>query len=201
MSTASDATKTGKLRLGGSNLAGAVATGLSFQIFFHGGTYIDTLYTELSTATLMIWGTYGLLRAVQQQSLGWFFGSGMLMGLLALGKAAFAYIGVVAVPLLMAALLLAYGLAGNVSETAGAIAGLILALVWPALLRASLQFRLAQTSWRGLRFSFRGSMKDAYMVFLVIGRRDTVYRSRRTQLFIFTNNTCSRILRNHKPGM
>ncbi len=94
-------------RLGGSNLAGAVATGLSFQIFFHGGTYIDTLYTELSTATLMIWGTYGLLRAVQQQSLGWFFGSGMLMGLLALGKAAFAYIGVVAVPLLMAALLIA----------------------------------------------------------------------------------------------
>lgn len=71
--------------------------------------------------------------------------------------------------LLMAALLLAYGLAGNVSETAGAIAGLILALVWPALLRASLQFRLAQTSWRGLRFSFRGSMKDAYMVFLVPG--------------------------------
>ena len=57
MSTASDATKTGKLRLGGSNLAGAVATALSFQVFFHGSTYIDTLYTELSTATLMIWAT------------------------------------------------------------------------------------------------------------------------------------------------
>jgi hypothetical protein len=95
------------LRLGGSNLAGAVATALSFQVFFHGSTYIDTLYTELSTATLMIWATYGLLRAVQQQSLGWFFGSGMLMGLLALGKASFAYIGIVAVPLLMAALLIA----------------------------------------------------------------------------------------------
>ena len=95
------------LRLGGSNLAGLIATVLSFQIFFHGGTYIDTLYTELSTATLMIWATYGLLRSVQQQSLAWFFGSGVLMGLLALGKASFAYIGVVAVPLLMAALLIA----------------------------------------------------------------------------------------------
>lgn len=71
--------------------------------------------------------------------------------------------------LLMAALLFVYGLAGNVNQTAGAIAGLILALVWPALLRASLQFKLAQTSWRGLRFSFRGSMKDAYLVFLVPG--------------------------------
>ena len=95
------------LRLGGSNLSGLIATALSFQIFFHGGTYIDTLYTELSTASLMIWATYGLLRAVQQQSLGWFFGSGVLLGLLALGKASFAYIGIVAVPLLMAALLIA----------------------------------------------------------------------------------------------
>ncbi len=95
------------LRLGGGNLWGALATALSFQIFFHGGTYIDTLYTELSTATLMLWATYGLLRAVQTQSLAWFFGSGVLMGLLALGKASFAYIGAVAVPLLMAALLIA----------------------------------------------------------------------------------------------
>ena len=69
--------------------------------------------------------------------------------------------------LLMTALLFVYGVAGNVSELAGAIAGVILALVWPALLRASLQFRLAQTSWRGLRFSFRGSLKDAYLVFIV----------------------------------
>ena len=95
------------LRLGGNNLAGIVAAGLSFQIFFHGSTYIDTLYTELSAATLMIWATYGLLRSVQQQSLAWFFGSGVLMGLLALGKAAFVFIGIVAVPLLMLALLIA----------------------------------------------------------------------------------------------
>lgn len=95
------------LRLGGNHLFGLLATVLCFQIFFHGGTYIDTLYTELSTASLMIWATYGLLRSVQKQSLVWFFASGVLMGLLALGKAAFVYIGMVAVPLLMLALLVA----------------------------------------------------------------------------------------------
>lgn len=95
------------LRVGGNNLTGFIATGLTFQIFFHGGTYIDTLYTELSTATLMIWATYGLLRSVQKQSMAWFLGSGVLMGLLALGKASFVYIGAAAVPLLMIALLFA----------------------------------------------------------------------------------------------
>lgn len=95
------------LRVGGSNLTGFIATGLAFQIFFHGGIYIDTLYTELSTATLMIWATYGLLRSVQKQSMAWFLCSGVLMGLLALGKASFVYIGAAAVPLLMLALLVA----------------------------------------------------------------------------------------------
>ncbi|WP_290643952.1 YjgN family protein [Aquabacterium sp.] len=68
--------------------------------------------------------------------------------------------------LLVSLLMLTYGVAGRVSPTAGAVAGLILAAIWPALMRASLQFRLAQTSWRGLRFHFTGSLKDAYMVFL-----------------------------------
>lgn len=68
--------------------------------------------------------------------------------------------------LLVSLLMLMYGVAGRVSPTAGFVAGLILATIWPALMRASLQFRLAQTSWRGLRFHFTGSLKDAYMVFL-----------------------------------
>ena len=95
------------LRLGGTNLAGFAASALSFQFFFHGGTYINTLYTELSTAALMIWASYGLLRSVQTKSLGWFFGSGVLLGLLGLSKASFVYIGLVAVPLLMTGLLFA----------------------------------------------------------------------------------------------
>jgi uncharacterized membrane protein YjgN (DUF898 family) len=63
---------------------------------------------------------------------------------------------------LMAALLGAYGLATNVSPWAALVALLLLAGIWPALFRASLQFRLANTSWRGLRFHLEGSLADAY---------------------------------------
>lgn len=68
--------------------------------------------------------------------------------------------------LLVSLLMVLYGVAGRVSPISGAVAGLILATLWPALLRSSLQFRLSQTSWRGLRFHFTGSLKAAYMVFL-----------------------------------
>lgn len=67
--------------------------------------------------------------------------------------------------LLMALLLGAYSIAGEVSPLAGAVAFVLLAAVWPALWRASLQFRLANTSWRGLRFRFTGGAAGAYGVF------------------------------------
>ena len=59
-----------------------------------------------------------------------------------------------------------YSLAGRLSPAAGLIALVILAAVWPALLRASQQFRLANTSWRGLRFRFTGGMGEAYRAML-----------------------------------
>ncbi|HYW58775.1 MAG TPA: YjgN family protein [Polaromonas sp.] len=55
-----------------------------------------------------------------------------------------------------------YSAAGKFSATAGFVAFLILVAIWPALLKSSMQFRLANTSWRGLRFGFRGSLGDAY---------------------------------------
>jgi uncharacterized membrane protein YjgN (DUF898 family) len=45
----------------------------------------------------------------------------------------------------------------------------VIALLLPWLLRNSFRFRLYNTSWRGLRFSFRGSLKGAYHVFLLRG--------------------------------
>lgn len=143
------------LRLGGHNLWGAIATALSFQIFFHGGTYIDTLYTELSTATLMLWATYGLLRAVQQQSLTWFFGSGVLMGLLALGKASFAYIGAVAVPLLMMALLIARR-PDRFSVSKVVVWGLVMGLAFVLTLTPWLARNYAQ--FDNLRINERGGL-------------------------------------------
>lgn len=58
---------------------------------------------------------------------------------------------------------------GALSNTVPSIAALLLiafALVWPALWRASLQFRLRNTSWRGVRMAFVGDLKGAYVALL-----------------------------------
>jgi uncharacterized membrane protein YjgN (DUF898 family) len=64
--------------------------------------------------------------------------------------------------LLMAGLFGAYGLASNMSPSAGLIALVLVAAKLTELFRASLQFRLANTSWRGLRFHFEGTLPGAY---------------------------------------
>ncbi len=68
--------------------------------------------------------------------------------------------------LLVGALFALYAFAGQVSPVAGVIALVILAAIWPALLAASMRFRLAQTSWRGLRFQFAGDTAGAYKALL-----------------------------------
>ncbi len=68
--------------------------------------------------------------------------------------------------MLVGALLFVYSAAGKVSPTAGLIALVIVAALWPLLFRASLRFKMAQTSWRGLRFQFDGGVADAYKALL-----------------------------------
>jgi uncharacterized membrane protein YjgN (DUF898 family) len=67
---------------------------------------------------------------------------------------------------LVVLLLALYSAAGRVSQTAGLIAFVLIASLWPALLQASMRFRLANTSWRGLRFRFHGTMSGAYRALL-----------------------------------
>ena len=59
-----------------------------------------------------------------------------------------------------------YTVAGKVSPLAGLISFLILVALWPALLKSAMQFRLANTSWRGVRFRFDGSLGGAYRALL-----------------------------------
>ena len=68
--------------------------------------------------------------------------------------------------LLIAALFFCYSLAGQFSPTAKLIAMLCIAGLWPMLMRSSMRFRLANSSWRGLRFRFAGSVPDAYRAVL-----------------------------------
>ena len=68
--------------------------------------------------------------------------------------------------LLVGLLALLYSAAGNFSTLAGLAALLIVAAIAPALLKSSLQFRMANTSWRGLRFRFKGTLSGAYRAVL-----------------------------------
>ena len=66
-------------------------------------------------------------------------------------------------------LLILYVYSTEVISALSAVILVGLAIVLPWLLRSSLRFRAHNSSWRGLRFSFRGSLKSAYYVFLWLG--------------------------------
>lgn len=68
--------------------------------------------------------------------------------------------------LLVGVLLLLYSFAGQFSVLAGVVAVVAVLLLAPALIRAAMRFRLANTSWRGLRFHFTGTTGDAYRLLL-----------------------------------
>jgi len=68
--------------------------------------------------------------------------------------------------LLVGLMLVLYSVAGRLSPVAGFVSFLILVALWPALLKSAMQFRLANTSWRGLRFRFTGTLGGAYRALL-----------------------------------
>jgi len=68
--------------------------------------------------------------------------------------------------ILVGVLVVCYSVAGRFSKGAAVVAVVIFAIVFPALLRAAMQFRLGNTSWRGLRFRFTGSLGGAYRAML-----------------------------------
>ena len=69
---------------------------------------------------------------------------------------------------LMGVLFILYSLAQHASPLAALVALLAAAGVWPPLFRAAQQFRLANTSWRGLRFRFTGTTAGAYQAMSVL---------------------------------
>lgn len=67
------------------------------------------------------------------------------------------------------ALLIAYSLAKETPGWPLLLALVLIGGLLPWLLRNSFRFRLRNSSYRGLRFSFRGTTKDAYVTFLGFG--------------------------------
>ncbi len=63
--------------------------------------------------------------------------------------------------LLVGLLFFLYSFASEFAPLAGLIATFAVTALWPFLWRMALRFRLANTSWRGLRFAFEGDVKGA----------------------------------------
>lgn len=66
------------------------------------------------------------------------------------------------------AMLVIYNLAGNFNPFLGLMIGIVFACSLPWLLLRSLQFNLHNSSHRGLRFRFRGTLGESYVVFLLL---------------------------------
>jgi len=69
--------------------------------------------------------------------------------------------------LIAAGFLIAYSVGSNFSGWAALLAAVAFVALWPALFRASMRFRLANTSWRGLRFRFTGDTAGAYAALML----------------------------------
>lgn len=65
------------------------------------------------------------------------------------------------------ALIVAYNAAGRFNPILALAVAVPIVVALPWMLRQSLRFRLHYSSWRGLRFSFRGDLPGAYRVFLL----------------------------------
>lgn len=64
-------------------------------------------------------------------------------------------------------LLVAYKISSDLSMIATGIVALILALILPWLLARAFRFKLINSSWRGLRFHFRGTVAEAYRTLIL----------------------------------
>ncbi|MEO8040600.1 MAG: YjgN family protein [Betaproteobacteria bacterium] len=65
------------------------------------------------------------------------------------------------------AVIAVYNAAGKFNPLLALMVAVPIVLALPWMLRQSLRFRLHYSSWRGLRFSFRGDLPGAYRVFLL----------------------------------
>jgi len=66
------------------------------------------------------------------------------------------------------ACIIGLNLLAHASQLLGIIAGLVLIVTMPWLVWKSLQFKLYNSGYRGIRFGFRGNLMQAYMHFLLL---------------------------------
>lgn len=79
-------------RFTGSHRWALAASGLCFVFYFNSGDAVNSLYTELPTATALLWLSWALLRAQARPSVGRWMVAGFILGALCLIKALFLYV-------------------------------------------------------------------------------------------------------------
>lgn len=127
-----------------------------------GGEYFRIWIVNLllSIVTLGIYSAWAKVRRTR-----YFYGSTNVAG------ASFEYHGnAVAIlkgRIVAVALIALYNVAFSISDLAGFLMVIAAMLVSPWLIWKSLQFKLFNTSYRGIRFGFRGSMKQSYIAYLL----------------------------------
>ncbi len=124
-----------------------------------GGEYFRIWIVNLllTLVTVGIWSAWAKVRKTR------YFWSNTQVG-----GAAFQYHGdpvaILRGRLLAGAFFVVYSVAGRIHVKAGMVAGAVLLLLGPWFFYKSMRFKLANTSWRGLRFGFDSSARQAYAV-------------------------------------
>lgn len=142
--------------------ADATPRHLKFSFVGSGSEYfrIWIVNTLLTVVTLGIYSAWAKVRTMQ-----YFYRSTRLDG------ATFDYHGNAKAILkgrgIVFVLFAVYQLVLEYSPELGGVLALALAAVFPLLLVRSLRFRMANSSYRGLRFAFTGTDRDGYTVFLL----------------------------------
>jgi len=134
----------------------------AFEFTGNGGEYFKIWIVNLllSIVTLGIYSAWAKVRRLQ-----YFYRNTRL------AEASFEYHGlpmsILKGRLIAFGLLLIYYAAGAISPVLAIIAFLLIAAILPWMIVRSLRFKLRNSSYRGLRFSFSGSDAAAYTVFLL----------------------------------
>jgi len=133
-------------------IAAMIAVALTYWLFLQRKGILDRTYTEIQAAALMVWCSFALIQALQTKKAVWFVAAGVLLGALALTKAAFLYVGIG----LIVALVLAYGVwpppSWHRRRALGLIALMLSAMalvVVPWMVRNFVQFGSFQITQRG----------------------------------------------------
>lgn len=133
------------------------------QLRFHGsGAAYFRIWIVNLLLTIVTLGIYGAWAKVRR--LQYFYRNTELAG------SSFEYwgnpIAILKGRIIAVVLLLLYRFGFQVSRPFGILVLVVLAVALPLLLRSALRFRMRNSGYRGLRFSFHGSVGQAYAVFL-----------------------------------